>query len=495
MCPSAVRTKNDLNKLIKDNLADYLFIVVSNREPYIHSFDEKKISYQRATSGVSVPLDSIMKASGGLWIAHGGGTADKKVVDINDRIELPPDKPKYNLKRVWLTKTEEDGYYYGFSNEGLWPLCHIAFTRPEFLKPDWETYKKVNQKFADVVSREVKNRKAFIFIQDYHFTLLPKMIRAKNPNCIIAQFWHIPWPNPEAFRICPWRSEILRGLLANDLLGFNARHYSQNFLDTVNDNLEAKVDFNKFEITKKGNSTLVRSYPISVDFEDLQNLAKENATKKLITNFTNKYSTRNKIVGIGVDRLDYTKGIPERLQAIAIFLEKNPEYIGKFVFIQVAVPSRTHIKKYKEINEEINTLIEDINFKHQTENWQPIIYLKVDHTKRELAALYNLADFCIVSSLHDGMNLVAKEFIASRINNETALILSLFAGSSRQLTDALLVNPYSTHEFARIIKKAIELPKEDKILRIKKMKNLIKEDNVYHWAGKILADLLKFEFN
>ncbi|OGD86303.1 trehalose-6-phosphate synthase [Candidatus Curtissbacteria bacterium RBG_13_35_7] len=475
------------------NLKDYLFVVVSNRQPYIHRFEGKKIKYLRSTSGVAIPLDPIMKTSQGLWIAHGSGDADKKVVNKFDHIKLPPDKPKYTLRRVWLTKAEEDGYYYGFSNEGLWPLCHIAFTRPKFDKPDWETYKKVNQKFANTILKEIKNKKAFVFIQDYHFALLPLFIREKHPDCIIAQFWHIPWPNPEAFRICPWRKQIIRGLLANDLLGFNIRYYCQNFLDTVNDNLEAKVNLENFEVTRRHHSTLIRSYPISVDYEDLNSLAREKSTTKLINKFQADFNLKNKKIGLGIDRLDYTKGIPERLRAIEIFLKKNPKYIGKFTFIQIAVPSRTHIQKYKDIKDEIENLVEEINFKYQTNNWKPIIYIKRDHSKKELSALYNLCHFCIVSALHDGMNLIAKEFIASRIKENGALILSLFTGSSRELVDALLVNPYSTYTFARIIKRAIEMPQTEQRIRMKKMRELVQNNNVYLWAGRILSDLLKLE--
>jgi len=270
-------TKETLHELVRTKLGDYHFVVVSNREPYVHTYAGSEIKCQVPASGLTVALDPVMRACGGTWIAHGSGDADREVMDDQNKVGVPPEEPRYSLRRVWLTKEEEDGFYYGFSNEALWPLCHIAYTRPLFKESDWNIYKKVNQIFADTVLQEVGTRKAFVFIQDYHLTLLPRMIKERNVNIITAQFWHIPWPNREAFRICPWQEQILDGLLGNDLLSFHIRYHCNNFLDTVDRAIEAKVDWERYEVTRGGKKTAVRPFPISVDFEDICREAQNEA--------------------------------------------------------------------------------------------------------------------------------------------------------------------------------------------------------------------------
>jgi trehalose-6-phosphate synthase len=486
-------TKESLYELVNDKLKDYLFIVVSNREPYVHVYSDGKIKCTIPPSGLTVALDPVMQACGGIWVAHGSGNADKEVVDNNNKVNVPPDNPKYALKRVWLSKDDENGYYYGFANESLWPLCHIVYNRPIFRESDWNAYKKVNSLFAASILEEVGNKKAFVFIQDYQLALVSKMIKDKNPNIITAQFWHIPWPNPEAFRICPWQKDILQGLLSNDLFGFHIRYHCNNFMDTVARALEARVDFERYEITFNNHKTAVRPFPISVDFEEFSKGAPSDSVTTEIGRIKTSLDLHDQAIGIGIERFDYTKGIPDRFRAIDRFFEKNPQYIEKMTFIQAGVISRIHIEAYKNLNKEIENLVEQINWKYRSNRWKPIILLRENLPQLTLLALRRMADFCIVSSLHDGMNLVAKEFVSSRFDENGVLILSPFTGSSRELTDSLLVNPYATDHFADAIKEALEMPCLEKQKRMKRMRSIVRENNIYKWAGDIISDLVKFE--
>lgn len=486
--------REGLKELIKQKMADYLFVIVSNREPYVHTFQGEEIKCSMPASGVTMALDPVMQSCGGIWIAHGSGDADKEVVDTHNHIQVPLEESRYTLRRVWLTKEEEAGYYYGFSNEALWPLCHVAYTRPTFKSADWETYKKVNELFGRTVLEEIGDKKAFVFIQDYHFALLSRLIREKNPNCILSQFWHIPWPNPEAFRICPWKEEILHGLLGNDLLGFHIRYHCMNFLETVDRMIEARTDYEKFEIIRGGKSTRVRPFPISIDFDEANSKGQSQEVEIEMRRLRKTLGLGGQIVGLGVDRIDYTKGIPERFRALDLFFEKYPQYKGKVKFIQAGPLSRIHIQQYKDLNEELTRLMVEINFKHERGRWKPIQFHRSNFGKKELMALYRLADFCVVSSLHDGMNLVAKEYVASRADNTGVLILSQFTGAARELESALLVNPYDVDGLAENIRLAIEMPEGEKQKRMGKMREVVQKNNIYRWTGKVLSELLRFEF-
>lgn len=488
-------TKKNLQQLIKDKMGDYLFIVVSNRQPYVHVFKKGKVECQRGAGGVITALDPVMQACNGTWVAFGSGDADRKVTDKAGRLKVPVDNPAYTLKRVWLTKEEEDRYYYGYSNEALWPLCHMAFERPQFRKEDWECYQKVNEKFAKAVVEEVGDRKAFVWIQDYHLCLLPKYLKEIAPNqLIVAHFWHIPWPSYEAFRICPQKKELLDGLLMNDLLGFHIRYHCDNFLSVVDRELECKIDRERFSVVRGGRETLIRPYPISVDFEGIDKMSVSPAVNKAKENLVEEFGLSGLKVLLGLDRIDYTKGIPERLLAVDRLLEKHPELKEKIVFLQMGEISRLHIPKYKALNDELNALVEEINWKHSTDSWKPVILVRRHLSFEELLAFYHIGDVCIVSSLHDGMNLVAKEFISTCSDDRGMLVLSSFTGASRELTDAILVNPYDREQFSEGIFKALSLPEEERTKRMKKMREVVSHDNIYRWAGKILADLFKFEF-
>lgn len=490
-----VWTKEGLQTLIKEKMGDYVFIVVSSRQPYTHLFKKGRIEYQRGAGGVVTALDPIMRACNGLWVAYGNGEADSKVTDAAGKVRVPPEKPSYTLKRVWLTKEEEDGFYYGYSNQALWPLCHLAFQRPVFRQLDWDYYCKVNRKFAEKILEELGDKKAFIWVQDYHFTLLSKYLKEMAPSqLIVAQFWHIPWPSHEVFRICPQKHEILEGLLANDLLGFHLRYHCYNFLDTVDKELQCKIDREKFSIIRGDHETLVRPYPISVDFEGTAAAAVQAEVKRAMRSIRQDYGLAGKRLILGIDRIDYTKGIPERLLAIDRLLEKHPELKEKIVFLQMGVISRIHILRYRQLNDEINALVENINWKHSTPEWNPVILARRHLSYQELLALYTMCEICVVSSLHDGMNLVAKEFVSSRVDENAVLVLSQFTGAARELEDAVLVNPYDREQFAGALYEALNLTEEERRRRMRKMHATIHKNNIYRWAGKVLSELLKFEF-
>jgi trehalose-6-phosphate synthase len=486
-------TESALHDLIASRMNNYQVIVVANREPYVHRFAGDSIECIRPASGMAAALDPVIRASGGTWVAHGSGDADRLTVDEHDHVQVPPDNPAYTLRRVWLSKELEEAYYHGLSNEGLWPLCHVTFTRPNFVARQWEAYCKVNEIFADAVVQEAGDRPTIVFIQDYHFGLLPKYLKDRRDDLIVAQFWHIPWPNAETFRVFPWKEELLEGLLGNDLLGFQLRYHCQNFLETVERTIEARIDRETSEVIRGGKSTLVRPFPISIDFERHQAMADSADVERQMQQFRKMLNLEGKILGVGIERIDYTKGIPERIRAIDALLEQHPGYREKLVFVQVGVPSRQHVPQYQAIDNEIDRLVERVNWKWSTGRWRPVVYFKRHFGPAEMMALHRLADFCIVSSLHDGMNLVAKEFVASRLDEEGVMLLSCFTGSSRELTDAVQFNPFSIDELKNAIVTALEMDPAERNRRMQRMQATVKENNVYRWAGKILSTLLKID--
>lgn len=485
-------TRESLRQHIRRALARYKFVVVSNREPYVHIYRDHRIDWLRPASGVAVALDPVMQASRGIWVAHGSGPADSEVIDENGFVAVPPDRPAYRLKRVWLSKQQEEGYYYGFANSALWPLCHVAYRRPVFREKDWNAYREVNELFASNVAQEVKDERAFIFIQDYHFALLPRMLRRRCPNAIIAQFWHIPWPNPEVFRVCPWKHEILGGMLGNDILGFHIRYHCNNFIDTVDRELEARPDRERTAVVFGGHTTKVRSFPISIDFEGISRRAASLETKKLAASLRREFRLpENFILGVGADRIDYTKGIPERLDALDILLERYPEYRGRLVFFQAGVPTRTHVEEYRRLDAEVIDRVAALNRKYGRQGWKPVIFRREHVPVDTLLAVYRMARFLIVSSLHDGMNLVAKEFAASQVDCDGVLLLSQFTGAARELNDAIIINPYSPADMAEKIRSAIEMPKVEVRRRMARLRAQVRERNIYRWASEIVGKLAK----
>ena len=488
-------TADRLSVQLRTRLDEGHLFVVSNREPYMHQRNGKAVDVIVPPSGLVTALEPVLNACDGTWIAHGSGSADAEVVDTHDRLRVPPDDPRYTLRRVWLTKEEEEGYYYGFANEGLWPLCHIAHTRPLFRAADWQYYQEVNRKFMTAVLEEIENvAKPVVLVQDYHFALLPRMIKEKRPDARVAIFWHIPWPNPEAFGICPWQRQLVDGLLGADLIGFHIQSHCNNFLETVDRVVESRVDWEHFSALRQDHRTLVRPFPISVNFTDddvAESNNNEGSTYLERSALLRSLGVEATFMGIGVDRVDYTKGILERFLAIERFLEKFPSYQGKFTFVQIGAPSRTHIKRYHDLLAEVEAEAERINWRFQGGKWKPIVFLKRQHSHQEIEPYYRAADLCLVTSLHDGMNLVAKEFLAARRDERGVLILSQFTGAARELRDALLVNPYDTDQTAEAIRAALEMEPEEKQLRVHRMRKIIREHNIYHWAGNLITELVE----
>jgi trehalose 6-phosphate synthase len=429
-----------------------------------------------------------MRACSGVWIAHGSGSADRETVDSRDHVSVPPGEKSYDIRRVWLSEEEQQGYYYGFSNEGLWPLCHIAHTRPLFRAEDWRQYRAVNQRFADAVCSEVDSKDPIILVQDYHFALAPAMIRERLPAATVIVFWHVPWPNAERMGICPWRNELLDGLLGSSIVGFHTQLHCNNFLDSVDRYLETRIDREKNAVVMRGHRTLIRPYPIALEWPVRwveTALSPEECRAQVWRDLGLKPDA---LLGVGVDRLDYTKGVEERLLAVELLLERHPEFRGRFSFVQLAAPSRTKIKRYQELNEVVEQLAARINQRFEQEGYRPIILLRSHHEPPEVFRFFRAADVCYVSSLHDGMNLVAKEFVAARTDLKGVLVLSEFTGAARELTEALVVNPYDLEASSNALAVALTMPVEEQQDRMRSMRSLIGQFNVYRWAGKMLVD-------
>jgi len=480
-------TEERLKQYVSQLLGDRPLILVSNREPVSHVWQGRRITTQTPASGLVTAMEPVLRACGGVWVAHGSGDADLEVSDERGRLALPPDDPRYTLRRVWLGKEEEDGYYFGFANEGLWPLCHIVHTRPLFRPEDWRHYLGVNAKFAATVLEEIEGTEApLVLIQDYHFALLPALVKAERSNVRVALFWHIPWPNFEAFGICPWQREILEGMLGADLIGFHTQYHCNNFLETVERAIECRVDWEHFAVVRGQRTTYVKPFPVSVAPEFVADPPTTTRQEVL-----DGLGISTEFLGVGVERIDYTKGLPERFLALQRFFERYPAYRERLVFVQLAAPSRSRIKRYQELQLEIEDTLDRVNRAVGTRSWRPIVYRKGHHDRLAIWPFYRHADFCMVTSLHDGMNLVAKEFVSVRDDADGVLILSRFTGGARELRDALLVNPYDLDEMAEAIRTAVELPPEERAARMTRMRQVIGEHNIYRWAGLLLSELAR----
>jgi trehalose 6-phosphate synthase len=483
-------SKARLEEVARTRLGGAQLIVVANREPYIHRYRDGDIEWIRPAGGLTTALDPVMRACGGVWVAHGSGDADAEVCDENGRVGVPPDDPSYVLRRVWLTKDDEEGYYYGFANSTLWPLCHQVYRRPTFDPANWDSYRRVNETFARAVLEEARGGPALVFVQDYHFALLPRMLKSARPDLVVAQFWHIPWPNPETFLVCPWAKDLLDGMLGNDLLGFQTQYHCNNFLDTVDRTLECRIDRDTFAVSRGGRETTVRPFPISVD-PDLAKHYLGDGWERRAAVVRKKYRLADRPLLVGVDRVDYTKGIPERLRAVDRLLEKYPELKGRFHFLQVGAPSRTHLSAYRDLTDEVQELAERINWRHKTDHWRPVVFLNEHYGPAEISLLYRMAAGCVVSSLHDGMNLVAKEFVAARHDEQGVLVLSQFTGAAKELTDAVLVNPFDLDELAAALHTALTMPPEEQERRMRRMRAKVIDNNIYRWAGTFLSEVGK----
>jgi trehalose-6-phosphate synthase len=476
-------TASRLRRFVERTFPPHSIVIVSDSEPVRHVREGGSVRATRPASGLLTALEPIALAAGGVWVARGSGDADRTA---GERVDLPEDDPTYTLRRVWLDPAEEAGYYRGFSNQGLWPLCHNVHERPVLRRDDWEQYEAVNRKFARIVLEEIEKAEApVVLVQDYHLALLPGLIRRWHCDARIALFWHIPWPNAEAFSICPWQGEILRGMLGADLIGFHTARYCHNFLATAGRAVEARIARDRLVITHGRRMTRVRPLPIGVP------LGGEEPPAPRRPDFLAELRSSSEFLGLGVDRIDYTKGLPERLRALRRFFELCPEYRRRLVFLQIAVPTRDGIARYRQLRAEVRETVRRINAELEDAAWRPIVYLEGHRDRSELVACYQAADFCLVSSLHDGMNLVAKEFVASRKDDDGVLILSRFAGAAQELADALLIDPYDPEDTAGAVREALKMTAEERRQRMRRMRAHVRRHNAHRWAARLLAALTR----
>lgn len=478
-----------LKAILNRHLHGEKIVILANREPYIHQYaSDGRIEVQHPASGLVTALEPVMRACSGVWVAHGSGSADRETVNRRDHVSVPPGEESYHIRRVWLSDEEQQGYYYGFSNEGLWPLCHVAHARPIFRAEDWHYYCAVNQRFADAVCSEVDSDDPIILVQDYHFALAPAMIRKRLPSATIIVFWHIPWPNAERMGICPWRNELLQGLLGSSIIGFHTQLHCNNFFDSVDRYLETRIDRESNAVIMQGQRTLIRPYPIAIEWPNHWVETSPSPDECRTQVWRDWGLKQDALLGVGVDRLDYTKGIEERLLAVERLLERYPQYRGRFTFAQLAAPSRTKIERYRDLNETVEELATRINDRFGDDEYKPILLLRTHHEPPEVFRFFRAADVCYVSSLHDGMNLVAKEFVAARTDLRGVLVLSEFTGAARELTEALIVNPYDLESSSDALATALSMPIEEQQDRMRSMRSVLAQFNVYRWAGKMLVD-------
>ena len=478
-------TREDVIEWARAHMPDRPLAVVSNREPYSHHREGSRLTWVRNVGGLTVALDSVAQALGGLWVAHGSGSADQAAVDDRGRVACPPDRPRYTLRRVWITPEELTRYYSGFANSALWPLCHIAYVRPRFRLEDWHCYEAINRRFADAVLEELADRPGFVFVQDYHLALVPGFLKAARPDLQVAMFWHIPWPNPEVFRILPWRREVIEGMLANDVLGFHIDRHAHNFLNTVAETFEARIDFERMAVERSGRRTWVRAFPISVDADEIAMLAESPEARAAEAAIRTKLGLEGAMVGLGVDRLDYTKGIPERLQGLHRMFEKHPDWVGRFAFVQIGVPSRIELQEYRDVRRRTRYWAERINHDFPRANGPTVHVLEANLDFRDLIPYYRMADLCAVTSLHDGMNLVAKEYLAASPDLEGALVLSPFTGAARELERAWLVSPYDREGLADTYHAALSEPPAARRERMAALRETVLRRNIYDWTLEV----------
>lgn len=483
-------TREDLVAWAQAHLPGRRLVVVSNREPYSHHHRDGGVVAVRNAGGLTVALDAVMQALGGSWVAHGSGDADRDVVDARDRIACPPERPSYSLRRVWLSPEDHTRYYSGFANSALWPLCHVVYVRPRFRLDDWECYRDVNRRFAEAVLEEVGDQPALVFLQDYHLALAAREIRARRPDLQLAMFWHIPWPNPEIFRVLPWKHEILEGMLANDLIGFHIRRHATNFLDSVAETLEARVDFERLAVDRGGRRTWVHPFPISVDAEAIAVLAETGETRRAAEDLRERLGLKGCKIGLGVDRLDYTKGIPERFEALERMLEKHPEWQGRFAYVQIGVPSRIELREYRRVQEQARRWADRLNRRFPRDGGPTVHLVERNLDFRELVPYYRLADLCMVTSLHDGMNLVAKEYLAASPDHDGALVLSPFTGAARELERAWIVSPYDRESLADACHAALSEPDEARRARMAALRETVLRRNIFDWTLEVFDTLV-----
>ncbi len=454
--------------------------IISNRAPYQLRKHFGQLHHEKNIGGLVSVLDEIMCQSGGTWIAWG------EKGDIPEQVGIPLDRPRYSLRLIHLTDLEVNQYYHGFSNRVLWPLSHYFLDRCHFGSEYWNGYREVNEKFAKAF-REGSQDQDLIWIHDFHLTLLPSLLRRDRPNLSIGFFWHIPFPASPVFRVLPWREEILRGLLGSDLIGFQLPLHAENFFQSVEDVVKVPVNRDSSSINYDGRIIRVGVFPVGIDFDKWNDLASSPPLAERARELSKEVGVENII--LGVDRLDYTKGILERLYAYERLLEKYPEFHSRVCMIQIAVPSRTRVEEYRTLRREIDETIGRITGRFSKRKWIPLRYLYRAFAIEDLVAYYLAADLALITPLRDGMNLVAKEYVASRMQEDGSLILSEFTGAAATLTDAILVNPYDIEGLADAIHFALCMPKDEKHRRMKQLRCAVKDKDIYWWCASFLKSL------
>jgi trehalose 6-phosphate synthase len=477
---------------IAEYLNDCKFILVSNREPYEHVRHDRGIEIKQPAGGVVSALDPTMRRTHGTWVAWGSGTADHEVSDDLGRIAVPPGEESYTLRRVWLNDADVDGYYHGFANRALWPLCHMLIQHVEFRTEYWERYRTVNLRFAHAAADEAERctGRAMAWIQDYHFALAPEFLRAMRPSLFIHQFWHIPFPPPDILRLLPagTHEAVLRGLLGNDLMEFQIDRYAMNFLDCVDAYVpDAEVDRDTQTVMFRDRVIRVDAFPISIDVEKFEGLADAPDARTRVETLRSRYAKCSRQLGVCVDRIDYTKGIPERIRALDTLWTECPELREKFSFIFVCTPSRTDVPAYNLLEREVSQAVMEVNERFGHPGWTPIVLINENVDADLLAAVYRAGDVCIVSSLQDGMNLVAKEFVACQLDERGVLILSRFAGSAEEIDGALLINPFNVDGFVEAIRTAIDMSADERRRRMHRMRRRLYNATIFDWLDSILA--------
>lgn len=477
---------------------DYNVIMVADAETRVHEKKNNQITVKIPAGGVAIALDPIAKASNCTYITRGKTEADREVLDKNGKITIESYNGSYTIKRIFLKPDEFDDYYNGFSNQTLWPMCHVAFEQPIFNNEWYEGYKRVNKKFAEAIKSEIKTKgKTFIWIHDYQLALVPHYL-GKQKNVVIGMFWHIPWPTWEVFRILPYKKEILESMLSCDYLAFHRGYQARNFISTVEREFQARVDTETSRVFVNSEVTQVQNLPLGIDIDVITSLLErdEATSNTLISIFLKKilgggktktgldsFFDKHKVI-LGVDRLDYTKGLMLRLDALRDFFKKNPQYRGKVAYVGLLAPSREQIPSYIELKKNVERRAEEINQEFQTKNWKPIRIIHNVFSREDLLRIYKKSNVCLITPRDDGMNLVSKEFVisASFASDPGMLVLSQFAGSAIDLTSALIVNPYDINEVSTAIKRALEMSKTEKERRIKEMVENLDEKNIYDWA-------------
>lgn len=483
-------TDRELSPPVSAALAERDLFVVSNRQPYAHTYEDGEITVSRPAGGLTAGLDPVMQRAEGTWIAWGDGDADFEVA-TDGSVEVPPDDPSYTLSRVELTEADLEGYYYGYSNQALWPLCHGMVYPARCDGRDFDRYRSVNRRFAEATTEQASEG-SLIWFQDYHFALAPRFVRREVPNALLTQFWHIPWPAVETLRVCPQADSLVDGLLANDLLVFHTEQYVENFLDCATTLLAgATVDRESATVTYEGLETALRAFPLGIDTERTETLAD---AEDVWPGLAERYGVTDQTVAVGVDRLDYTKGIPERIDAIGRFFEENPEWHGEFTYIQNGSASRSEIATYEYLQRRVDTAIGRVNDRFGTDEWQPIVRIDGMLSEEELYALYRYSDLALVSALRDGMNLVAKEYVASQLDGDGVLLLSEFAGAHEELgEEAVSINPFDTQAFAEAVEHGLSLSETERRSRMSTLRRKVDAYDLLDWMDDVLETLLACE--